>query len=303
MEDVLKAGYPPSLVQKFLVDGNQRRQRKMGSEERLWENSDEGKLFHKLVFLKSFLYKSDEDLTTAREMARTRVYNLRYLMPERCWGPFLPDDDNAREAILRTRFPNFEEEISHQIMNVDDGLGQIGQIIHITTNADEGFYPFLSTDASDVRRADTEEDDDHQNDEEDEEDERVEFFGHPHNPAFITPKPHQVVPDYAFLSAARLLVEMNLKEVLALDTEESDDSSSVDASVSRLVDAFACLDLMRMGGAPSFWTTSWPIHPEDLENSELSLNTPTDHVNSKGKAKETDEFQGWDWAGVAGEWK
>lgn len=336
LENVLKAGYPSNLLQKFLVDGHQRRQRKKDSEEAVWENSDEGKLFHKLIFLKGFLPTPSppepdapdfgtlsrnspsststqssqisvaEQLATAREMARTRVYNLRYLMPERCWGPFLPDNGKAREAILRTRFPDFEEEISRQIMNVDDGVEQSGQMIHITSDADEGFYPFLTIDGSDFHRADTGDDDDMQSHMSDEDDEGVGFVtinGHARDAAFVPPKPHQVVPDYAFLAAARLLVEINLKEVLA-DTNDSAANPSVDASVSRLVDAFACLDLMRMGGAPSFWSESWPICPDQpKEDCEPLLVIPVDHGKGKGKAKETDEFEGWDWAGVAGEWK
>jgi hypothetical protein len=327
VENVLKAGYPPSLVQKFLVDGHQRRRRKMkGSEEAVWENSDEGRLFHKLVFLKGFIpapipseaevpdwgalsrspsststqssqVSTAEQLAVAREMARTRVYNLRYLMPERCWGPFLPDNGKAREAILRTRFPDFEEELSRQIMNVD-GVEQTGELIQITSDGDEGFYPFLTIDGSDFHRAETGDDEDLLSQISEDDDEDLSFVtvnGHVPDAAFVPPKPHQVVPDYAFLSAARLLVEMNLKEVSALDT-------TVDASVSRLVDAFACLDLMRMGGAPSFWTDNWAIPPDKpAEDCE----PPEDFTRNKGKgkAKDTDDFQGWDWAGVAGEWK
>ncbi|KAF9466666.1 hypothetical protein BDZ94DRAFT_1305907 [Collybia nuda] len=336
LEDVLKVGYPSYLIQKFLMDGHQRRQRKQGLEEAVWENSDEGKLFHKLVFLKGFLplqylpeadtsdigtlnrsnsssastrssqASIDEQLATAREMARTRVYNLRYLMPERCWGPFLPNNGKAREAILRTRFPDFEEEISRQITNVDGGVEHNSQLIHITSDANERFYPFLTIDGSNFYRADDEDLPSRGSDDDDDDDDLnfVTINGHAPDATFIAPKPHQVVPDYAFLAAARLLVEMNLREVLALDTNEPAGNPSVDASVSRLVDAFACLDLMRMGAAPSFWSESWSIFPNQQgEDFELLLKSPLDYRNGKGKARDTDDFEGWDWAGVTGEWK
>ncbi|KAG6823322.1 hypothetical protein H0H93_003852, partial [Arthromyces matolae] len=35
------------------------------------------------------LQSNEDQVVAAREVARSKVYNLRYLRPDRLWGPFL----------------------------------------------------------------------------------------------------------------------------------------------------------------------------------------------------------------------
>ncbi|KAI3609799.1 hypothetical protein WG66_007627 [Moniliophthora roreri] len=161
----------------------------------------------------------------ARVLARHRVYNLRYLSADRCWGPLE---------------------------------------VQVPPELDVPIYPA---------------------------------------------QPHLLRPDYAFLSAARMVVEENLRERYGhkFDHEplwpwftsmEALDSTRV------ILERARNLDGLRMGGAPGFWNADgvksehgW-VKPEPVPEGEEEENQPK--VN--GCSKEQGEVDGWDWAGAAGKW-
>jgi hypothetical protein len=275
--------------------------------------------------------QSSPELIAAREAARSKVYNLRYLIPERCWGPFLPAGSNWKEQESikdHIGFPEFVEELSRGILGVGDALDNNGQSVHVVAdNAEEEFTSQLLTQGEEADEDEYMPNDAEESDEEyDEDDIRLILTnGQQRDPKFIPPKPHQVVPDYAFLSAARLLVEMDLREVLVLDSPPLEGPQEWNFEMNKIVDAFGWLQFVRMGGAPGFWE-SWMRVEEARLDAEEGIHGSASFVSDinevppdtgkgkgkakdlgqskgKGKAKETEEYQGWDWAGAAGEWK
>jgi hypothetical protein len=319
----------------------------------MWEGSEEAHLFNKLVFLNGFAPFSDVLSTTtssleqvpeqspsrlapARQVARCKVYNLRYLVQERCWGPFLPASGNGNtkeEIAVHMNDPDFEE-LSKGILGLGDVLDSNGQLVRIVDDSGaEGHMNKLTTpgeefeDDGDYFPYDDDDSDSDNGVYDGDEIQRILINGQQPDPKFIPPKPHQVVPDYAYLSTARLLVEMNLREVLVMDNPLLEGSSQWNLELNKIVDAFGWLQFVRMGGAPGFWE-NWTVNLDGDEGEASQSNTEEEKHGEniidlsgvspgaekakgkekvtgkgKGKAKDTEEYQGWDWAGAAGEWK
>jgi hypothetical protein len=95
--------------------------------------------------------------------------------------------------------------------------------------------------------------------------------------------------------------------------------------MNRMVDAFGCLQFVRMGGAPGFWD-NWVVkkdgeelipsleegaHDASFTDNPIGVTIDAGKQRGKekdtgrgaGKARDTDKYEGWDWAGAAGEWK
>jgi hypothetical protein len=87
--------------------------------------------------------------------------------------------------------------------------------------------------------------------------------------------PWRMVPDFAVLAAARIILEENFKEALVGEETGLD--------VSGVIGGFETLST---GGAPGFWNG---VNSPRMENVEEEM----------GKAE---EVMGWDWAGVTGKW-
>ncbi|KAG6827354.1 hypothetical protein H0H87_004942 [Tephrocybe sp. NHM501043] len=281
-------GYPLCLVRKYLLAGHKASKPFRVTEDHLCSSyPEEGKLFSQLVFRRGFipvtsspkndvLQSSEDQNVAAREVARSQVYNLRYLRPERSWGPFLPARGSIIDARVkpkpRATFPDFERELSRYMLSnyIQDDTSD---------SEDEDFVP-IDDDKDDGETNDGETDD-----------------GVPH-----IPRPHEVVPDYTYLAAARLLVDMNLRE--ALITDEPMLSRTVGTN-HQLVDALASLDFGRMGGAPEFWNSAWADQqPQTGNGGCIPLGLSPRKLDRKGKGKATDIewIEGWDWAGAAGHW-
>ncbi|KAJ3746437.1 hypothetical protein DFH05DRAFT_945388 [Lentinula detonsa] len=171
----------------------------------------------------------------ARTVARHRVYNLPYLSGDRCWGPFLPthspppssDDDNVPSATASENGKGkgkekeaLVAEDSHATLVEDPkqrpkrkGRGRTADSSHDTTQGIVQYYT----------ESDTEE---HSEDESeqgtaggalffvDQGDENGEdpFAPAPGPLPIFPPRPDLVYPDWAFLSAARLVITENLRE-------------------------------------------------------------------------------------------
>jgi hypothetical protein len=356
---VVRLRCPRALVNRFLANLSQgqkvRREAETVEHESLtWELSEEGQLFHKLVFLNGSvpftsvltsstpptpsaeqeLEQLSPELTTAMAFARSRVYNLRYLTPDRCWGPFLPAGGGATSKSAMTdgaSFPDFQ--VSRDILGFGDVPGSTGHSIPIVTSdeeVEERVTPLMTFSAGagedDDYLPNGDSDNDSDDDEYDEDDIRVILNnGRLPDPTFIPPKPHQVVPDYTFLSAARVLVEVNLRQVLIHEISVAEGLEGWHLDMNSIVDAFGSLQFLRMGGAPGFWE-NWVVKTDGEEivptvedgvddasfaADPIGVATVTEKQRGEakvtgrgsGKARDTDEYEGWDWAGAAGEWK
>ncbi|KAG5337196.1 hypothetical protein C0989_010352 [Termitomyces sp. Mn162] len=296
VDEILKSGYPPILVKNYLLAGHQPLKPLKVTADNWGACSEEGQLFHKLVFRRGFIpvmasrepgvtwkaLQSIQDQSVAvRQVARSKVYNLRYLHPERFWGPFLPARGSLSDAGAKQKshstFPDFEQELSrYTLSNVEE---------EPSDSEDEDFVPA----------------EDDQDDDEDEDFLIFPFARRRFDPKFVMPNPHEAKPDYTYLAAARILVEMNLREVLVVNEPVQE---LAELTGPLLIDALASLDFGRMGGAPAFWEKTW-VKPEALEefgSSPVKTMPQKSGRKGKGKATEIDWTQGWDWAGVAGRW-
>lgn len=138
----------------------------------------------------------------ARRMARMRVYNLRYLHPDRHWGPYLlpPDLDCS------TNEPSSENFLQ--------------PILALFADHDAG-HPHH-------HHHDHDDDDDDDDDDEDEDEEGIEdeadgqghegfIFEMPPLPASNGRSPlslNKLYPDWTYLAAVRMVVEANLREAV-----------------------------------------------------------------------------------------
>ncbi|KAH9896003.1 hypothetical protein C8Q73DRAFT_690466 [Cubamyces lactineus] len=203
-------------------------------------------------------HSEEQQLRRARRLARMRVYNMRYLARERHWGPFLPcqekktygpelrvDDDELLQPILALfRFPGAHDE---------GGNGE-HEHEHLTDKEDE--------------------DEGNEDEGEEDTDEEAEE-GASRGPVLPAAPPTalQLRPDWAYLAAARMVVEANLREAFSAED----------------LTGLVSLDGLRPGSAP------W----------DAALYKPPEPESDKGKEKATDpdRVEGWDWAGVTGIWK
>ncbi|ESK85286.1 hypothetical protein Moror_11335 [Moniliophthora roreri MCA 2997] len=250
----------------------------------------------------------------ARVLARHRVYNLRYLSADRCWGPYLPFGKFTKPAVSS----DANTFIRHVISNLSDAFFTGHSLILAAGDEDEDEVD------GDYDPEDDDDDDTESNshliegvvietaseDEDESGASSLEVQVPPELDVPIYPaQPHLLRPDYAFLSAARMVVEENLRERYGhkFDHEplwpwftsmEALDSTRV------ILERARNLDGLRMGGAPGFWNADgvksehgW-VKPEPVPEGEEEENQPK--VN--GCSKEQGEVDGWDWAGAAGKW-
>ena len=191
-------------------------------------------------------FSADEQYADARIFARRRVYDMRYLSPTRMWGP--------SQAVQR------------------EG-SDIGTSSHKGKN----------------KYADDNYEDDGDSDKDDNEDnDNLRLIYGANRKSQMNPPitPYELVPDYAWLACARIVVEANLREAFEL---------SEDPNAFSMGDVLLLLRKMhttRLGGSPGYWN-GWANRPKNEgEGSRASE-----------KSKQNEEVEGWDWAGVAGIWK
>ncbi|KAJ7321999.1 hypothetical protein DFH08DRAFT_818376 [Mycena albidolilacea] len=166
----------------------------------------------------------------ARTVAGSCVYNTKYHMLERCWGPFQPLDPNQPHVYAwRNRLSAFAPPESDS-QDADIALRS----------------------ASNSRRT------------------------------------HIVHPSSIVLTPANMRDKFNMESHFSSTGSASKQAaadSDVGLELSEVVDVMQSPELVRMGGVPGFWDVSRPVD------------------KGKGKATESDEVEGWDWAGVEGEWR
>ncbi|KAJ6604246.1 hypothetical protein DFH09DRAFT_1018232 [Mycena vulgaris] len=320
LDRALALGYPPQLTKRLLASFDPEGPPFSRAE---FEDTPQGKAFCKLTFLRGFIPTDPQETgtsaehqhqyATARAIARTRCYNTKYLMPERCWGPFQPLDPTQphvyswRSRLTRAAPPDSDSQ------DADIAIRTASSSRHY------GFHPSSIILTPSLLDPDDDIDDaDYDPDDSDAEDPHgdtphllhflsshgIDFSDNRTHPTYVFPAPHRVIPDYAFLTAARLIMEENMREKFGMEvlfntTGSPSQLAAVDVGLElhEVVDAMQSLNLVRMGGAPGFWDV-W--RPEKLEGDDEDDEAPA--PVDKGKTKAT-EVDGWDWAGVEGEWR
>ncbi|KZT00088.1 uncharacterized protein LAESUDRAFT_574256 [Laetiporus sulphureus 93-53] len=174
----------------------------------------------------------------ARRLARMRAYNLRYLSPNRYWGPFLPVEDN-QSAETTCEDECAEEEDMTQCLDYD--------------------YSSSS----------------------DEDDEECALSGSPEQ-TVQPPDEALLLPDWAYLAAARVIVEANLRE--AVGPEQ--------------FNGLTALESLRAGSAPMDVSAS--VFSSRCVEKQVSGMAGASVPSTIGCASMSD---GWDWAGVTGVWR
>ncbi|KAJ4490350.1 hypothetical protein J3R30DRAFT_3278280 [Lentinula aciculospora] len=279
-----------------------------------WERSAAGRAFYKLLFLTGLhaglkhehtsgkerynlrsKKRDDERLSVteakqralARTVARHRVYNLPYLTEDRCWGPFLraqsppPSPDDEDDPFAFNADPDYVPGVNQYFSESDTEEHSEDEIEHDATS-----------DMSDDVGGSGGEDGEH-------------FFAPTSSPLPVfPPRPDLVYPDWAFLSAARLVITENLREHYGSDIPMwpwFTTTAAVEATREILLrmGGRSGIEALRMGSAPAFWTcrgTQEGWTGIKAEEQEKELPTPWKKDN------DVEFVDGWDWAGAEGRW-
>ncbi|KAF8836870.1 hypothetical protein BDN67DRAFT_957436 [Paxillus ammoniavirescens] len=113
-------------------------------------------------------------------------------------------------------------------------------------------------------------------------------------PSTLSPreiKPHHLKPDYVYLASVRIVAEANLRDVTAPHTETHT------LELTDLLSAIRNVEVARVGGACGYWG-GWIG-----KGNGATVEGATSGRNGKGKGKQSDACEGWDWAGVTGLWR
>lgn len=283
-----------------------RRTRAATAVEDETQSKDKGKGKAKARDIEEITLNDVTQMKMARNAAKLRVYNMKYPDPQRCWGPFMPMPslEPRKSSNDSTLLPIFRNA-SLQILAFGSliGYGEDGTL-EFNARLDEDD----EDDPNDVDYEEREDDNDEdENDDPNRPPPHLPLFlldqalagGDPdeeRHPTFIFPPfPHEVKPDWSFLASARVLVEANVRDrahVVHSDPEDKEEFLEA-------MEALKNLDHLRMGGAPGFEWDKWRrLNGEAEEAGEMDLT-----VDDKGKEGSEDEVDGWDWAGVTGEWR
>lgn len=206
-----------------------------------------------------------------RRLARIRVYNMAYLHPSRAFGPFLDMRNGPSSPCIQKPGSREEEET--------DTMGS-PSIAAIPVPPIPDTNPFLSAladaDGSDLDNIDflTFFDDDGWDTDNDETAEDVggSSSSSPPSPEFSGDKLHF---DWAWIAAARQVIELNLRDLLM-------------GRHQAVLRSLLSLEGLRSCSAPGFPSTAPEVVSEDDKGQG-------DLVFKDG--------EGWDWAGVEGQWR
>lgn len=235
-----------------------------------------------------------EQFASARRMARRIVYDLRFLKPERYFGPFIApiSNDEANKGGSTSKGGS----MTSRLLTVDDAGEENTEYSYSDIHSD-----------SDAGEDDTSEN----------ESDILFPIVHLINMlpnADATPGPrlagngqpislHSLKPDWVWLAAARIIVEANLRDMLERAPNLNADANGAESDrrvLEEVGNALRRIEGLRMGGAPGFWR-DWGVM-DSSANSDAG-----NEVDVKGKCKmqESGEGteQGWDWAGVEGTWR
>ncbi|KAK7457796.1 hypothetical protein VKT23_010136 [Stygiomarasmius scandens] len=265
----------------------------------------------------------------ARTVAQHRVYNMRYLSKDRHWGPFLPmglkGNANAGNVDDLDQGDIDQEDSEEHVKGTAKGKnkdgGERGTSLRILREVlDYGIPLDGDEDSSDRDSIDEDYNPPSQDDDSSvsaSSDFDIHSILHSPHPDDDTPSsssthltcPHLLFPDYVFLSAARIVVETNLRDILTRDlgpspalfrpwfTHASARSSTEDLfkkiDDSSIDNQRGGLNLLRMGSAPGFW---------DGKGTKEGWLRVCENSVQDSVSDEDSLVDGWDWAGVEGKW-
>lgn len=200
---------------------------------------------------------ADGQATRARYRAREIVYNLSYLTRRRHWGPYLP-----------VFLPPDETSMSQyaQASNVDSVSDVAVDNSETDSEVDPDFIPSeddILTPPETDNAAET------------------EGMIQRRRRMRALPTPKQLVPDWTWLAAARIIVEANLREIKTTG-----------------VDEFITWNIWR--------ERAWVLPEHDRKRKTGFSGQSEEGVGQESepaKQDSEDEVPGWDWAGVEGFWR
>jgi hypothetical protein len=224
---------------------------------------------------------ADAQFASARKMARRTVYDLRYLRPDRMFGPFMPqsaDENIGRQegSSRRSRSDDDDDSDSHYIFNGTDSDSN-STTEDEAANEEYDLFPLINLITP------------------------QDMDSVPTN--FEPPSLDALMPDWAWLAAARIVVEANLRDMLRRSPTVDIGAGDTESGLEEVANALRRLEGLRMGGAPGFWDDGWMVWDKTPDRVDCKM-------DAKGKGKAVDMFEyevraedGWDWAGVAGTWR
>lgn len=313
LESVFRGGLPVALTKRLLANpgllsGNGGQalfevDLLSAPEVKDWQHSEQAKLFYRLVchtgFIpvrglaedllndatlltspsESYYPTENEQCSSARCMARRTVYDLRFLRPDRLYGPFMVQSSDA-----------------HTNQPAEDGLRRSLRLARVNQEAEDE-----ANDPDYVYNGSTPSSDEDEDDSPDEADiyPLVNLITADHRTGSPSqfPSSDTLKPDWTWLAGARIVVEANLQDMMASNNPQVDGHAV--REFNALIESMKRMEGLRMGGAPKFWNEEWPGVDTKLGGG----GSIDEKGKGKSKALADEERQGWDWAGVTGLWK
>ncbi|KAJ3909609.1 hypothetical protein F5879DRAFT_791312 [Lentinula edodes] len=288
LKRVLSQGIPPALVRRLTF---RKSDHVLSISERNimhpgWEHSSAGRAFYKLFFLIGL-----DAVSTSGHADEEERYNLRSRTRE-------IEESTATEAKQRALARTVAR---HRVYNLP------------YLSADRCWGPFLR--AQSPPPPPDNDDDDHLVSGINATSE-ISFFDDDGNdgnffaptsgsPQIFPSRPDLVYPDWAFLSAARLVITENLRERYGSNIPMwpwFTTTAAVEATREILLRmGVPGFEALRMGSAPAFWTCrgakeGWTGIKAEEQEQEQEMSTPWK------KDKDVEFVDGWDWAGAEGRW-
>ncbi|KAF7792000.1 hypothetical protein EIP86_003027 [Pleurotus ostreatoroseus] len=223
----------------------------------------------------------------ARRLARMRVYNMQYLSRERHWGPYLLPASSKlkmRDAGSELDFlsPILEifadHDAGHPNRDDDDEDGNLFE--DEEEEVEMEFLPMGEGDLNDEH----DHEDDHDHDHEHAHNVILQFPPEPFPPPPL-PAQNELRADWTYLAGVRIVVEANLREAVRPE------------ALAGLV----WLDGLRRGSAPK--AVGAGLANERGRSPSPAGSDGSGSGESMSTGTEVEGVDGWDWAGVEGDWK
>lgn len=203
-----------------------------------------------------------EQQRRALHCARELVYNMAYLTRRQHWGPFVPADPAAAEAVRTEVSTNPAPRYLRRWVRTHFEMDSDSEDVDYVPPGDDGRSLSSASSASSISPPTP------KHEPEPETQEVVPA----RRRRRVLPGAHELLPDWAWLAAARIVSEANLRE----------------QGVTEGLDEFIDWNSLRQGA----WLTTVQLKSDSTEVSVESEKKPIEG-----------SVQGWDWAGAEGVWR
>ena len=217
-------------------------------------------------------------LQGVRRLARIRVYNMAYLHSSRAFGPFLSVDNRpSKPSCSMTLFADGEGN-----QGSEDGIS-LTDVPPVPAIPDNSFHLGVFLDNGDNFSLGEDGDEDDQDvfsSRPSSRGDSADAAASPSSPSVpqINPSADQLRFDWAWIAAARQVIELNLRDLLMTRHRE-------------VLRALLSLEGLRSCSAPGF-----PLAAPEWPAAESESSGGEDGWQYK-------DGEGWDWAGVEGQWR